>query len=54
VVITPLPGSGPVYAGRVVMSSGKGGSLQSILPVFSALTVVPLPDVQGALVTPGR
>jgi hypothetical protein len=52
VVITPLPGSGPVYAGRVVMSSGKGGSLQSILPVSSALTVVPLPGVQDALIAP--
>jgi Family of unknown function (DUF5719) len=54
VAVTPLPGSGPVYAGRVVMSSGKGGTLQSILPVYSALTMVPLPDVQGAVVTPGR
>jgi Family of unknown function (DUF5719) len=53
VAVTPLPGSGPVYAGRVVMSSGKGGALQSILPVSSALTVVPLPDVQGTLITPG-
>jgi Family of unknown function (DUF5719) len=54
VLVTPLPGSGPVYAGRVVMSSGKGGALQSVLPVSSALTVVPLPGVQGALVTPGH
>jgi uncharacterized protein DUF5719 len=54
VLITPLPGSGPVYAGRVVMSSGKGGALESVLPVSSALTMVPLPDAQGALVTPGR
>lgn len=54
VLITPLPGSGPVYAGRVVMSSGKGGALESVLPVSSALTMVPLPDVQGAPVTPGR
>jgi hypothetical protein len=53
-VVTPLPGSGPVYAGRVVIGSGKGGSLQSVLPVFSALTIVPLPDVQGAVVTPGQ
>ena len=53
-VVTPLPGSGPVYAGRVVISSGKGGALQSILPVSSALTVVPLPDVRGGLVSPGR
>ena len=54
VIVTPLPGSGPLYAGRVVMSSGRGGALQSILPVSSALTVVPLPDVQDELVTPGR
>jgi hypothetical protein len=54
VVVTPLPGSGPVYAGRVVMSSGRGGSLQSILPVPSALIVAPLPAVQGAIVTAGR
>jgi len=52
--VTPLPGSGPLYAGRVVMSSGRGGALQSILPVASALTVVPLPGVQDELVTPGR
>ena len=54
VIVTPLPGSGPLYAGRVVMSSGRGGALQSILPVSSALTVVPLPNVQDELVTPGR
>jgi hypothetical protein len=54
VIVTPLPGSGPLYAGRSVMSSGRGGALQSILPVSSALTVVPLPDVQDELVTPGR
>lgn len=54
VIVTPLPGSGPLYAGRVVMSSGRGGGLQSVLPVSSALTVVPLPDVQDELVTPGR
>jgi hypothetical protein len=54
VILTPLPGSGPLYAGRVVMSSGRGGSLQSILPVSSALTVVSLPNVQNELVTPGR
>jgi len=54
VIVTPLPGSGPLYAGRVVMSSGRGGALQSILPVSSALTVVPLPGVQDELVTPGR
>jgi hypothetical protein len=53
VVVTPLPGSGPVYAGRVITTSGRGGGVESILPVSSALTVVPLPPVQGALVTRG-
>ena len=53
VIVTPLPGSGPLYAGRVVMSSGRGGALESVLPVSSALTVVPLPHVQDELVTPG-
>jgi hypothetical protein len=53
VIVTPLPGSGPVYAGRVITTSGRGGAVESILPVPSALTVVPLPPVQGALVTPG-
>jgi hypothetical protein len=52
VFVTPLPGSGPLYAGRVVMSSGRGGSLESVLPVSSALTVVPLPHVRDELVTP--
>ncbi|HEY5985236.1 MAG TPA: hypothetical protein VIV12_02470, partial [Streptosporangiaceae bacterium] len=51
VVITPLPGSGPLYAGRVLLS---GGTIQSILPVASALTKVALPPVQNALVTPTR
>jgi len=53
VVVTPLPGSGPVYAGRVITTSGRGGAVESSLPVPSALTVVPLPPVQGTLVTPG-
>jgi hypothetical protein len=54
VIVTPLPGSGPLYAARVVMSSGRGGALQSVLPVSSALTVVPLPGVRDEFVTPGR
>jgi hypothetical protein len=53
VIVTPLPGSGPVYAGRVITTSGRGGAVESILPVPSALTVVPLPPVRGTLVTPG-
>jgi len=54
VIVTPLPGSGPLYAARVLMGSGRGGALQSVLPVSSALTVVPLPSVRDELVTPGR
>jgi hypothetical protein len=46
VVITPLPGSGPVYAGRV---ASVGGVVQSILPVTSALSLVPLPAVRSSL-----
>jgi Family of unknown function (DUF5719) len=52
VIVTPLPGSGPLYAGRVIAASGKGGALQSILPVPSALTTVPLPGVRNALISP--
>ncbi len=48
VVITPLAGSGPVYAGRVVSSNG---TVRSILPVASALTWVPLPAVNNSVTT---
>jgi uncharacterized protein DUF5719 len=51
VLITPLAGSGPLYAGRVVASSGTGGTVQSLLPVASALTTVPLPRVQSTFIT---
>jgi hypothetical protein len=51
VVITPLAGSGPLYAGRVVTGSGTGGKVQSLLPVISALTTVPLPHVQDGSIT---
>jgi hypothetical protein len=37
----------------VTTTSGRGGAVESILPVPSALTVVPLPPVQGTLVTRG-
>jgi hypothetical protein len=46
VVITPLAGSGPVYAGRVFSA---GGTPVSILPVVSSLTWVPLPGVHDSL-----
>lgn len=45
-VITPLRGSGPVYAGRVVT---QGGAPQSLVPVTSALIWVPLPPVRSSL-----
>ncbi len=48
VVITPLTGSGPVYAGRVVSANG---SVRSILAVSSALTSVPLPAVNNSVTT---
>jgi hypothetical protein len=52
VVVTVQAGSGPLYVGRVISASGKGGALQSILPVASALTTVPLPRVRSALISP--
>lgn len=52
VVITPLPGSGPLYAGRVLIGSGKGGTLQSIVPVPCAPATVPLPTVRDAPISP--
>jgi hypothetical protein len=48
-VLTPLPGSGPVYAGAVIAQ--QSGSVLGILPVTSALTSVPLPQVRGSLAT---
>ncbi len=48
-VLTPLPGSGPVYAGRV-LTKGRG-SVLGIMPVASALTSVPLPAVRSAPIT---
>jgi Family of unknown function (DUF5719) len=54
VIITPVPGSGPLYAGRFVIGGGKGGAVQSILPVPSALTTVPLPAARAALISAAR
>jgi hypothetical protein len=51
VLVTPLAGSGPLYAGRVISGSGTGGIVQSLLPVASALTTVPLPRVQNMVIT---
>jgi len=54
VVITPLAGSGPVYAGRVITGAGTGGALQAMLPVASGLITVPLPRVHGAAIGAAR
>jgi uncharacterized protein DUF5719 len=51
VMITPLAGSGQLYAGRVITSSGTGGKVQSIFPVQSALTMVALPHVEDSFIT---
>lgn len=52
-MIAPAPGSGPLYAGRVLANVGTGAALLSILPVPSALTSVQLPVVRNAPITPG-
>jgi hypothetical protein len=46
VIITPLRGSGPVYAGQVISS---GRRVLSIMPVSSAPTWIPLPAAQESL-----
>ena len=46
VVITPLPGSGPLYAARV-QTQGQGGVV-SIIPAVSALTTISLPPVRDS------
>jgi hypothetical protein len=50
IVVTPLAGSGPVYAARVVRS---GNTVQSILAVPSSLTWIPLPVVRDSLTAAG-
>ena len=49
-VITPLAGSGPLYAARLVTEGGGGlsGTVASIMPVPSAPTAVDLPQVRDA------
>jgi hypothetical protein len=50
IVITPLAGSGPLYATRVV-TAGTGGlsaSVLSLLPVQSAFTAITLPPTQNS------
>jgi hypothetical protein len=48
IVVTPQPGSGPVYAARL---AGAGGSLLTVLPVVSAPTRIDLPHVRQSLVS---
>ncbi len=47
VVVTPLTGSGPVYAARVAIS---GGAVVIVLPVNSSPTRIDLPSVRQSLV----
>jgi len=46
VIVTPLSGSGPVYAGRIITARG---SVQSILPVPASPTSISLPAAQESL-----
>ena len=46
ILVTPLPGSGPVYAARLAV---VGGSLQTVLPIVSSPTVINLPVVRQSL-----
>jgi hypothetical protein len=50
IVITPQPGSGPLYAVRAVTSGtgGLSGPLSSLLPVSSAMTSITLPPAQDS------
>jgi hypothetical protein len=45
VVITPLAGSGPLYAARV---ETQNQSIVSIIPAASALTTISLPPVRDS------
>jgi hypothetical protein len=46
IVVSPQPGSGPLYAARVISS---GGVIESIMPVPSSLTWVSEPAVRSSL-----
>jgi hypothetical protein len=45
-LVTPVPGSGPVYAARL---AAVGGFLQTVLPVVSSPTRIVLPDLRQSL-----
>lgn len=47
-VVTPLPGSGPVYAARTAMS---GSTVETVLPVASSPVSIRLPKVRESLLT---
>ena len=47
IIVTPLPGSGPVYAARL---ASAGGTVVSILPVVSTPTVILFPHGRESLV----
>jgi hypothetical protein len=48
VVVTPLPGSGPVYAARLAIS---GGTVVTVLPIGSSPTVIDLPSVRESMLS---
>ncbi|MGN6794701.1 MAG: DUF5719 family protein [Streptosporangiaceae bacterium] len=48
VVVTPLPGSGPVYAARLEIS---GGTLVDVLPIGSSPTRIDLPNVRESMLS---
>ncbi len=45
-IVTPMSGSGPVYASRIITT---GRTVRSVLPVPSSLTWIPLPAVKDSL-----
>jgi len=47
ILVTPLPGSGPVYAARL---ADVGNTVQTVLPFISTPTTVVLPSVRSSLV----
>jgi hypothetical protein len=48
IVVTPLPGSGPVYAARLALA---GGTVVTVLPVNSSPTRIDLPNVQQSMLS---
>ena len=46
IVVTPLPGSGPVYAARLAIA---GGAVVNVLPISSSPTRIDLPRVRQSL-----